>query len=145
MRKTTVQECTSIDVGIFRKMMSHFSKTRRGVLHFGGGHGGHGSIGYCLRWERQWPILTLLYVTDQESIEIPIPLVATRTPFGGRRWWLKCPLSVNGTPCHRRAAKLYLPPGEWYFGCRKCHGLSYRSSQEAHGMERLLARLGAAQ
>ena len=38
--------------------------------------------------------------------------------------------------------KLYLPPQAKYFGCRKCHDLSYRSSQEAHQTERALARFG---
>jgi hypothetical protein len=30
----------------------------------------------------------------------------------------------------RRVGKLYLPPGERYFGCRCCHRLTYRSVQE---------------
>jgi hypothetical protein len=137
MRKTTVQECLAIDVGIFQKMKAEFYKNRHGVLDCGGGNR---SIGFCLRWECQGPIVTLRYAIDQEAIEVPIRLVPTRTQFGGRRWWLKCPLAVNGTLCHRRRGKLYLPPGMRYFGCRECHGLSYRSSQESHNMERLAAR-----
>ena len=27
-------------------------------------------------------------------------------------------------------AKLYLPPGSRYFGCRRCHRLTYTSCQE---------------
>ena len=38
--------------------------------------------------------------------------------------------------------QLYLPPGGRYFGCRECHGLAYRSSQEAHQEERLFAAWG---
>lgn len=139
MRKITVQECTSIDVGAFRKMMSPAFGNRQGVLGRGRGNG---SIGFCLRWERQSPILKLHYAINGELIEIPIPLVTTHTQFGGHRWWFRCPLAVDGTPCHRRAGKLYLPPGERFWGCRECHGLAYRSSQESHKMERLSARLG---
>ena len=29
-----------------------------------------------------------------------------------------------------RVAKLYLPPGGLYFGCRQCYRLTYRSAQE---------------
>jgi hypothetical protein len=28
-------------------------------------------------------------------------------------------------------AKLYLPPGDSYFGCRHCHALAYTSCQES--------------
>jgi len=139
MRKITTQECTSIDVGQFRKMMSPFFENRHGVL---GSAGDHGSIGFCLRWEGQSPIVTLRYAIDREMVVIRIPLVTTRTQFGGRRWWFKCPLAVDGTPCHRRAGKLFLPAGERFWGCRECHGLAYRSSQEAHQLERLSARWG---
>ena len=55
-----------------------------------------------------------------------IELEHLSTSFGGYRTWMKCP--VNS--CGQRAQKLYLPPGEEMFGCRKCYGLAYRSSQE---------------
>ena len=142
MRKTTVQECLTIDVGTFRKMKPQFTETRRGVLHFGAGHAGDSTIGFSLHWEHRRPFVRLRYEIDQEPIQMPILLVTTDTQFGGLRWWLRCPLAVNGTPCQLRAGKLYLPPGGSYFGCRECHGLAYRSSQEAHGMERLSARFG---
>ena len=75
-----------------------------------------------------------------ERIEIPIRLEMTRPNFGGLRWWFRCPLFLDGEPCNRRASKLYLPPEGRYFGCRRCHQLTYRSSQEAHWFERLPAR-----
>ena len=37
---------------------------------------------------------------------------------------------MNGHACNRRVAKLYLPPGGRYFGCRHCYRLTYRSVQE---------------
>lgn len=68
-----------------------------------------------------------------EAIECLIPLVTTRPYFGGLRRWFACPV------CGRRVGKLYLPPGETYFGCRACHGLTYRSSQASHTVD-LLAK-----
>src|SRR5205823_10573823 len=79
---------------------------------------------------------------DTEDVRIPVRLETTPTQFGGRRWWFTCPLVVRGVPCCRRVGKLYLPPGARYFGCRKCHDLSYRSSQEAHQAERVFGKLG---
>ena len=66
-----------------------------------------------------------------------IRLQTTETNFGGQRWWFACPLIVDGGECKRRVGKLYLPPGARRFGCRKCHDLTYRSSQASHRMERL--------
>ena len=34
--------------------------------------------------------------------------------------------------CGARVKKLYLPPGTRYFGCRRCHDLTYESVQ-THG------------
>ena len=46
---------------------------------------------------------------------------------GGLRYWFSCPLQRDGGMCGRRVAKLYLPPGGTYFGCRDCYRLAYRS------------------
>ncbi len=40
---------------------------------------------------------------------------------GGHRWWFACPSCVG------RRGTLYLPPGEKYFACRRCHQLLYDS------------------
>jgi hypothetical protein len=47
----------------------------------------------------------------------------TRCNYGGERRWLLCPR------CFKRVAKLYRPPGEVLFACRRCHQLTYRSVQ----------------
>jgi hypothetical protein len=80
---------------------------------------------------------------DTKELHIPVRLQVTRPTFGGKRWWFTCPLTVNGVACNRRVAKLHLPPGARYFGCRHCYDLSYRSCQEAHQLERRLAVAGA--
>jgi hypothetical protein len=69
-----------------------------------------------------------------------VGLLTTPMRFGGVRWWFVCPLTVAGRTCGRRVAKLHLPSGSRWFGCRDCHQLSYRSRQEGY-RERSLARL----
>ena len=90
------------------------------------------------------PVITLHYrLRDTEDVRIPVRLQSTPTQFGGERWWFTCPLIVNGTACNRRAGSLHLPPSARYFGCRKCHGLTYRSCQQAHQQERIFARVSS--
>src|SRR5208337_640430 len=59
-----------------------------------------------------------------------VEVTATRCRFGGRRFWLRCPLQPNGVPCKRLVLRLYLPPGGHMFGCRTCYDLTYRICQE---------------
>jgi hypothetical protein len=50
-------------------------------------------------------------------------------PRGGcQGCWGRCPLAG----CGRRVARLYLPDGCRYFGCRVCHRLTYVSCQQSH-------------
>ena len=66
---------------------------------------------------------------NEQKMQYDCRLVSTRAFFGGFRWWFTCPLIINEKHCNRRVRKFYLPPGEQYFGCRHCHDLTYRSSQ----------------
>ena len=50
---------------------------------------------------------------------------------GRSRWRFFCPLTINGVPCQRPVAQLYLPPTGRYFGCRNCYGLTYASRQSS--------------
>lgn len=62
-----------------------------------------------------------------------IEVTTTRPRFGGRRYWLRCPLRAlrrDGTRCGRRVGRLYLPPGQQVFGCRLCYWLTYASCQQ---------------
>lgn len=56
-----------------------------------------------------------------------IALVATVPRFGGRRWWMLCP--VTGA----RVRALHLPPGEGRFASRGAWGLAYGIERVAHG------------
>jgi hypothetical protein len=37
--------------------------------------------------------------------------------------------------------KLFLPPGGRYFGCRRCHRLTYASCQECHRYDGLYGQI----
>ena len=88
-------------------------------------------------------IFRLSYRWDNsEDTCIPIRLQTTKPYFGGVRFWFTCPLiNEQGDACSRRVAKLYLPSGERYFGCRVCHNLTYRSCREAGEWERSTRQL----
>jgi hypothetical protein len=69
-------------------------------------------------------------VIETEDVVDRGPLASTRPYFGGLRWWWRC------LGCGRRVGKLYLPPGQTRFRCRRCHGLTYRSTRHSHDAER---------
>jgi len=151
-RRATVEECRTIDAGKW----SREGGLRVGVRSTGGWHWTNGrtgeevaSVGYLLdTTDAAAPWFRLLYRSrvgngEPESMSYRVELETTALPWGGVRWWFRCPLSVNGVPCGRRVAKIHLPPGARHFGCRRCHDLTYESSQESHRYDSVFAMLGA--
>lgn len=139
VRRSTVEETTAVDIGWMK---------RQGYLKAGW---------YTLTWswsrtDRKDSIqcqvsegarsVRFVYKTqpsgadDWLSIDSTAKVSRTKTAFDGRRPWFQCPL------CHRRCAKLYLAGRGPQ--CRKCAGLTYRSSQN-NPMERARAKLYAVQ
>ncbi len=95
---------------------------------------------YTLEGDYENAVLTLNYPVGGgplRRIDQRIGLLFTRQRFGGRRHWFACPFVVDGTVCGRRIGKLYLPFGESLFGCRQCHDLTYRSSQQSRRHDRI--------
>lgn len=138
-KKRTVEESLAVAISDFRRRLENNAS---GTVVWKRPDGSKSSIGYLITLQPT-PALNLHYRwRNSEDIKIPVRLQSTPTPFGGKRWWFTCPLAVSGAACNRRIGKLYLPPGARYFGCRKCHDLTYRSCKEAHQMDRLFARLG---
>jgi hypothetical protein len=132
-KKTTVEDCKTLDLHQLAREGS-FVAGRAASLRWLRGEQETGSIGYTVHPRESGLLLVLSYRWSRadgegQSVELPIPLETTRPRFGGLRWWGRCPLAVSGVACRRRVAKLYLPPGECYFGCRVCHGLTYHSAQ----------------
>ena len=70
-----------------------------------------------------------------------VRLVTTQPTYGGRRWWLPCPLARRDGGPPRRVAKLYLPPVGRYFGSREAYELTSTSSQESGKYDGLYRRL----
>lgn len=137
-KKSTVEESLAVAIQDFRERIHSHAI---GTLTWTWTSGNKSSVGYFVTLSDR-PTITLHYRWhDREDVRIPIRLQTTPTHFGGERWWFTCPLAIDGVACNRRAGKLYLPPGARYFGCRKCHGLTYRSCQVAHQTERLLSRM----
>ena len=88
-----------------------------------------------------WLRLTYTVGSAKEQVNYRVDLTTTKPRYGGLRWWLVCPLLINGNPCRRRAGRVYLPPRGKYFGCRQCYGLTYTSCQESHIYDRAFADL----
>ncbi|MCH8157978.1 MAG: hypothetical protein IID18_09580 [Nitrospinae bacterium] len=138
-KKSTIEESLTLAMRDVRGRISPHS----GHITWTWAGGNKSSVSYRVTWDNE-PTVTLHYgLRDNKDVQILIRLQTTPTQFGGERWWFTCPLIVCGVACNRRVGKVYLPPGARYFGCRKCHDLSYQSCQEAHQLERLLGRLKA--
>jgi len=80
---------------------------------------------------------TPLLLLSCKDVEQKIKLTKTPCHYGGFRWWFECPVVKDGVYCGSRCAKLYLPPGQVYFGCRACYDLTYESCQTSHKYDRL--------
>ncbi len=65
--------------------------------------------------------VAVLLFGARPPVTYPVPVVASRTPSGGQRWWWGCP------GCGRRVGRLYLPAGRPRLACRLCSELQYAS------------------
>ncbi|HEY1376402.1 MAG TPA: hypothetical protein VGF55_06385 [Gemmataceae bacterium] len=146
-KKTVVEHCRHLDANRWTRE----GILRAGVRLSGGWRWTYGSTGEetaAIGYEvdttapddsRLW--LTYTLTGTGERVRYLVQLQRTRVHRGGSRWWFTCPLIVRDRPCGRRVAKLYLPPGGRYFGCRRCHDLTYTSCQEGHKYNSLFRRL----
>jgi hypothetical protein len=121
-----------------RQFIEHRGRPTCGRLTWSAPTGLVWTVGFEVVWENATPAVTLRYRLRGEEVTQILALSSTLTNFNRRRWWFRCPLVRRGEACFRRIAKLYLPSGTRYWGCRRCHDLVYRSSQEAHKEERVL-------
>jgi hypothetical protein len=145
-RKKVVEECLSLDAchwrregilkaGVFR------SGTCRWTDSNGAETGAIGFVVYTVDSGGPWVRLSYTITPTGEQVNDWVPLTTTRPHLGGVRWWLACPLPGQDGPCGRRVGKLYLPPAGGHFGCRRCHRLTYNSSQESRKYDSLFCRL----
>jgi hypothetical protein len=140
-QKVVVEDCHALDLGVLERDGA-FAPWRSGRYRWLVGERETGSIGYRIeqrQGDRQWLVLDYAWGEAKEHVVIPVALETTSPHFGGIRWWGRCPLIVNGVACNRRVRKLYLRGR--YFGCRRCHNLTYKSCQESHQLDWLYASL----
>lgn len=137
--RNTVEDC---------RVLSISKLTKDGVFTSGPGsswssrwynHQGKetGSIGYWVNGEHDGNLslefeYTITKASTGEVIPVHYKVDIEKTPcnYGGWRYWFICPLGRNGIACQRRIAKIYLPPGGKYFGCRHCYNLTYECQKE---------------
>lgn len=140
-----VEQCLSLSVSQFRKDGTFDKDYGCGTIQWSRRSGKWSAMfDYQCNDTGEGDMLLCYQVVGQDApveIKTVIPIEATRPHFGGLRYWFTCPLVVNGVPCQRRVAKLYLPPNNRYFGCRTCHRLTYRSCQESHKYDGIIGLL----
>jgi hypothetical protein len=150
-RKGVVEDCLQLDAARWtREGILRAGVRQAGIWHWIFASGRECSLSYELNSVNAGDA----WVRLDYSCSVPPPgqalaesytvgLTTTRPPFGGLRWWFRCPLDADGGPCGRRVRTLYLPAGATLFGCRHCHELTYTSSQRSRYDDvvfRLLAR-----
>ena len=140
-KKTIVEKCLNLDINeLLKNGLLHKSL---GECRWSRGGEETATANYTLRdigFEegRSVYILTLHLMRkgQKTSVRQDVALVATQLHFGGQRFWSRC------HRCERKMGKLYVPPREDYFPCRKCSGLTYASSQECHSFDWFFAQMG---
>ena len=136
-KKPTTQECFRLDVKRIDqpRVMTRNTISATGRLTWNNGWGKRVlSVDYWVEFKtEQERVVHLWQKLEADGTETrfaePIRLTSITPNFGGVRWWFICPLVGDGIACRRRVKKLFLPPGEVYFGCRACYGLTYESAQ----------------
>jgi len=138
MPKRTVDSCLTVYT---KDVLQHRTGCYTGTITWTWDSRNQSSIGYAVDWPNESVRLRYGDPDGSNPVDLRIALVSTFVRNGGKRWWFSCPLLCEGLPCRRRCSSLNLPRGADYFGCRSCHNLTYRSSQNAHGWSRVLQRL----
>lgn len=129
--RPVAEEARRIDLAwMIRKGMAVPGGYVSGTLSWSSGGNPAGRIGYrCdMRYPESAELVLQYTITDRTSGEARdykhrIRLSYTVPHYGGKRWWLHCP--VNG----QRVGKLYMPPGAEAFASRTAWRLGYRSQR----------------
>jgi len=128
--RTVVEDCNELDINwMVRGGLFDCASRRHGYILFD--KHSRRKLHTAYQIEKSGRMLFLNYTFEKEQILFSIRLETTPLPWGGSRWWMRCPLIVGGVPCRRRVAKLWRPEYSKYFGCRHCLDLTYYSSQRS--------------
>ena len=130
--KTAVEDCHKLPMKIIHSPM--LKGRRWGTVTWSRGGEPIGNISYRVIGDEEPELLRLIYTItkhrtgEKKDFDYPVRLATTSLPWGGYRYWFRCP----NFRCGRRVSVLYLPPHGEIFACRHCYGLSYRSRQEGY-------------
>lgn len=138
----TVEECLTISIaGLMKRGLVVDGKRGSGTLRWASNGGGREArVGFTYDLtdadDAEMRLTFSIATSAQERLDIfqLILLKYTRPKFGGRRWWMICPISG------KRVAKLHKPPAEARFAAREHWGLGYRIQRVSHA-NRPLERL----
>jgi len=83
------------------------------------------AMGLRLRYQRS----DVGYPSSMRFVVQTVPVISSVCPFGGRRFWLQCPLMHSDVRCTRRVTRLFLAPCADLFACRMCYDLRYTTTQ----------------
>lgn len=134
-KKGVAEHCYSIDTVSLKRwnLLVPGTSDRAGAFEWrrGSAEKPSSSVSYRLTvWQTAGSLRLIYSIKSQNAdFDYAIGLVTTPCHLGGARWWFTCPLSRNDVVCGHRVRKLYLQ-GK-YFGCRRCHNLTYTSSQQS--------------
>ena len=100
--------------------------------HINWSRGGQAMLSIRTHIEEAFLLLNYEWHSSHDKLEtVTEHVLLSYTPcnYGGQRPWFICPGVINGVPCQRRVAKLYMA-GK-YFLCRRCYNLVYQSQRES--------------
>ncbi len=143
----TTEECKFVSVSFLNKHHYFDGGIRSGGMNWSRGGEQIGNMDFEVSTLLGDEYIRFKYTLTNNQTEVKTvydykaQIVSTPCYFGGRRWWFICPLVKDGRVCNRRVGVLYLAGGN-YFGCRHCYNLTYKSSRESHGFDRLFRDLG---
>ena len=128
-KKTSADDCDDLDV-FWLNRHGYFCGIKSGGIKWTNNWGREAGVGFTVDVLYSSHIKFSYTHTDGQTrdkteMEYKADLTSTPCHYGGKRWWFKCPLVINGKYCGRRVGKLYL--GGKYFGCRHCYNLTYDS------------------
>lgn len=138
-RRVTVEDSPHLDINALR---------RKGVLMPNSRT--EGAFSWSTWYEEERAIFSITVGSESGAMTLQISgepdqhirITSAPAPFGGRRWWLICPVR------NLRVGRLYRPPGGRRFASRRAWGLVYASTREGpyeralRQAQRLRVRLG---
>ncbi len=132
-RRLLVEDCVWVSAEIFRA--AGVFQAAPGMVFNGRGGDFRLIIGVRPEGQLRFWHLAIASTGSTAPVQYAVRVERTTCYFGGHRSWFLCP------NCASRAARLYLPPFETKFLCRRCHDLTYRSVQTHDARVDALAKL----